>query len=255
MTIQKTQHDTVPGAGTALQNMRSLSVTFAEPIEPQELECFRGAIAEKAGFQHERFHNHNNAPGAKTAFHYRYPLIQYQLHRGQPRIVFLNEAIEDAQHFFTQSDWDLQLNGKPYRTKIAGLRANQHHVGVTPGAWGYYRLRRWQALNTDNYPEYRSIITLRDKAAFLERILAGHLLAFFTGIGIQLPHRFQLDLTDLYRTSEISYRGIQAQVFDIHFRAELMLPSGIGIGKGTGLGFGRVERGAVPDQNINPEKL
>lgn len=230
----------VPTPSAATHNLRVLSVTFTEEIRAEELECFRGAIAEKAGLENDRYHNHNNTPDAKTVFHYRYPLIQYQRYRRQPRILFLDEAIEDAQHFFTQSDWNLNMNGRPYPTSIADLRASQCTVGVTPGQFHHYRLYRWQALNTDNFAQYQSIQPLRDKAAFLERILSGHLLAFFSGIGFHLPHRFQLDLTHLHQVRPGSYRGIKAQLFDVSFRAELLLPYGVGVGKGTGLGYGSV---------------
>lgn len=234
---------TLEPLAAALRPLRMLSVTFSEEIAPEELECFRGAIAEKAGLQHERYHNHNNAPDAKTIFHYRYPLIQYQLYQRKPRILFLDEAIEDAQHFFAQPDWNLTVNDRPYHSSIADLKATQCTVGVTPGRFQHYRLYRWQALNTENYAQYQAIEPLRNKAAFLERILGGHLLAFFTGIGFQLPHRFQLDLTHLHHVRLGSYRGIKAQLFDVSFRAELLLPHGIGLGKGTGLGYGGVGRG------------
>jgi hypothetical protein len=227
----------------ALRPLRMLSVSFTQEIAPDEIECFRGAIAEKAGLQHERYHNHNNAPDAPSGFHYRYSLIQYQLHRHRPRILFLDDAIEDAQHFFTQSDWNLTLNDRAYQTAIADLKATQCTVGSTPGQFHSYRLFRWMALNEENFAKYTATAPLRDKIALLERILSGHLLAFFTGIGMVLPQRFQLDITHLNRVHAGSYRGIKAQLFDIEFRADLLLPYGIGVGKGVGLGYGRLGGG------------
>jgi len=240
---------------TALRPLRMLSVTFTEEIAPDEIECFRGAIAEKAGLQHERYHNHNNAPDASSGFHYRYSLIQYQLHRRRPRILFLDDAIEDAQHFFTQPDWNLTLNDRAYPTAIADLKATQCTVGITPGKFHTYRLYRWLALNEDNYARYRSTEPLRDKIILLERILSGHLLAFFTGIGFQLPQRFQLDITQLNRIHNGSYRGIKAQLFDLEFRTELLLPYGVGVGKGVGLGMGRVGSGEEIHSTANSESL
>lgn len=228
---------------SALRPLRMLSVTFTEEIAPEEIECFRGAIAEKAGLQHERYHNHNNAPDATSGFHYRYSLIQYQLHRRRPRILFLDDAIEDAQHFFTQPDWNLTMNERPYHTAIADLKAAQCTIGSTPGQFHTYRLYRWLALNEDNYAKYTSTAPLRDKIVLLERILSGHLLAFFTGIGMVLPQRFQLDITHINRIHNSSYRGIKAQLFDLEFRADLLLPYGIGVGKGVGLGYGRLGGG------------
>lgn len=227
-----------------------LSVSFSEEIHPGELECFRGALVEKVGFEHERYHNHNNSGNGASQFHYRYPLIQYQLMQRRPRLLFLEDAIEDARHFFTQPDWDLHMNGRDYHTKIAELKATQHQVGVTPGRYQHYRLRRWQALNTDNYPKYQSLETLSEKVAFLERVLSGQLLSFFTGVGYQLPERFRLELTDWGRAYTDQYKGIEASLFDVAFRAELALPSGVGVGKGGGLGYGRVWAHSQTQKNL-----
>jgi len=225
-----------------MKNIRMLSVAFTEEIQPGELENFRGALVEKVGMEHERYHNHNNANDGLPAFHYRYPLVQYQLLRRRPRLLFLEEAIEDARHFFTQPDWDLQMNGRHYHTSIAELKATQHEVGLTPGRFHYYRLRRWQALNTDNFQNYQQLETLRDKAAALERALAGQILSFFTGVGHRLPGRFQMDITWLDRAYTATYKGVKVCLFDIAFRAELLLPPGVGLGKGVSLGYGGVWR-------------
>lgn len=236
-----------------MKNLRMLSVSFSEEIHPAELECFRGALVEKVGLEHERYHNHNNSGNSASRFHYRYPLVQYQLMKGRPRLLFLEDAIEDARHFFTQPDWDLHMNGRDYHTKIAELKATQHQVGVTPGHFHHYRLRRWQALNTENYQRYQSMETFLEKVGFLERVLSGQLLSFFTGIEYQLPERFRLDITDWGRAYTAPYKGVEVSLFDISFRAELALPSGVGMGKGSSLGYGRVW-GDGKDENVGYEK-
>jgi hypothetical protein len=221
-----------------MKHLRTLSVTFAEPIRWEELECFRGAMAEKVGIQHDFYHNHNNEPGAKLAFHYRYPLIQYQLRRGRPRLLFLDEAIEEARYFFGQPDWSLQLNGRPYQSAIEALKADQYAVDVTPGEFHRYRLRHWQALNAENYAAFQAARPLRDKVALLERVLASQILAFATGIGYRLPHRLELYLTDWHHTRPARYKGVKVFTFEVSFEANMLLPAGIGLGKGVSVGYG-----------------
>ena len=46
-----------------MNKLRILSVTFDTPIAPWELRAFRGAVAAKAGYQHEHFHNHESVQG------------------------------------------------------------------------------------------------------------------------------------------------------------------------------------------------
>ena len=223
-----------------MKNLRMLTVTFSEELQPEELERFRGALVEKVGLEHERFHNHNNSQNGASLFHYKYPLVQYQLVRRCPRLVFLEDAIEDARHFFMQSDWDLHMHEREYKTRIAELKATQHQVGVTPGQFHNYRIRRWQALNTDNFQQYQSLETLRERIVFLEKVLSGQVLSFFTGIGYQAPERFRLDLTSLDRSWTTEYKGVRVSVFDAAFRAEVALPPCVGLGKGVRLGYGRV---------------
>lgn len=231
-----------PARHRPMKNLRMLTVTFSEEIRPEELEHFRGALVEKVGIQFERYHNHNNSGNGSPAFHYRYPLIQYQLFRGRPRLVFLEDAIEDARHFFTQPDWDLHMHEREYRTSIAELKATQHQVGVTPGQFHHYRLRRWQALNTDNFQEFQSLETLVEMVGFLERVLSGQALSFFTGLDYRLPEHFQLQITNWDSTYCTTYKNVKVSIFNIAFRTELLLPPGIGLGKGVSLGFGRVDQ-------------
>lgn len=178
--------------------------------------------------------------------HYRYPLVQYQLMRRRPRLLFLEEAIEDARHFFTRPDWDLTMNGRPCQATVTELKASQYDIGLTPGEFHHYRLFRWQALNTDNFQSYRQTETLAAKVAFLERVLIGQLLSFFTGVGHRLPERFELALTDWHYSGSAMYKGVRVCTFGLSFRADLLLPPGVGLGKGVSLGFGRVGRGGEP---------
>jgi len=241
-----------------MKTLRMLTVTFSEEIQAEELEHFRGALVEKVGIEHERYHNHNNSQNGASQFHYKYPLVQYQLARRCPRLVFLEDAIEDARYFFVQPDWDLHMNDRDYKTRIAELKATQHEVGVTPGQFHYYRIRRWQALNTDNYQQFQSLETLREKIAFLEKVLSGQVLSFFTGINYQLPERFQLDLTRLDRTWTTEYKGVRVMLFEAGFRADVALPPCVGLGKGVSLGFGRVWGERIQNEisaKVNETKL
>ncbi len=240
-----------------MKNLSVLSVTFAEEIRPEELECFRGALVDKIGVGFERYHNHNNAADAASPYHYRYPLIQYQLHYHRPRLLFLDEAVSDARHFFVQPDWDLHLAGRDYHTSIAELKAYKYEAGSDPGRFHYYRLRRWQALNTDNFQHYQTLIPLRDKLVFLEKVLSGQLLSFFSGIGYHLPEKFQMAITHFDRMRVAPYKGVKVCLFDIIFRADLVLPPGIGLGKGVSMGYGRIQKVSGEEwmQNLEYSKL
>lgn len=222
-----------------MQNIRTLSVTFNEPIEIRELECFRGAIVEKVGLEREWYHNHNNATDRQSDYHYRYPLVQYSLRRRRPRILFINKAIDEARYFFSQPDWNLRLAGRVYPTHIDQLKAKQVQIGWQE-EMKEYRIERWLALNEQNYDAYHQMNALRDKISLLERVLAGNIISMAKGLDYRFPERFELELSDWQRCRALPYKGISLLTFDLSFRTNLVLPLGFGVGKGSSMGWGRL---------------
>ena len=97
--------------------LRSLRVRFENEISAAELHAFRGAVAARAGLEHTLFHNH----AATGELRYRYPLIQYQRLGKNPALLCLNEGVEAAQHFLTQPDWELDLNGHLLRLQVGQI--------------------------------------------------------------------------------------------------------------------------------------
>lgn len=219
--------------------VRTFSVTFSEPIPVQELESFRGAVAEKVGLDREWYHNHDNDPSQAASFHYRYPLIQYQLNRGQPKLLFLNEAIDEARHFFTQPDWQLKMAGRTYSSQIDQLKADQLVFGLG-SEMRPYTLRRWLALNERNHYEFQATKRLSKKIELLERILVGHILNMATGFNYRFPEHFTLYLSDISRRRRVSYKGVEFLAFDLSFWTNAVLPVGLSVGKRSSLGNGRI---------------
>lgn len=230
-----------------IKKIRTLTVTFEQEIGAREVEHFRGAIVEKVGLERSSYHNHNNDPGAENPYFYRYPLVQYTMFRRKPQLLFLESAIDEAQHFFAQPDWDMTVNGRPYPVSISDIKAAQHDFGIRPGEMQHYRLSNWQALKGDNYSSYINQPNLHGKIDLLQRILSGNLLALASGLQYRIPERFTLEITDWRRTHTAFYKGVRVALFDINFATDLVLPSGIGIGKGVSLGFGRVWRADKSD--------
>ena len=175
-----------------MKKLRLLSVSFDTSVKPWELKKFRGAVAAKVGIENEWFHNHDNS-GQSTVgslqaadgealsnspkYHHRYPLIQYKIdtHQGQmrPMLLCLDDCIEEAHHFFSQSDWSLRIGERMHDMRIARLHVDQINLNV----WEQplpYRLHKWRALNSDNFKEWQQMDGMVERISFLENILAGH---------------------------------------------------------------------------------
>jgi hypothetical protein len=233
-----------------MKKVRTLAVTFDTPLQPWELPRFRGAMAYKVGLEHEWFHNHNNETGG---LHHRYPLIQYKAfpHNGsfRPMLLCLEQGIEEAHHFFSQPDWSVDLRrgsggDTAYETmplRIASLQVQQYGLN----AWDHdfhFRIHNWQALNSDHYRIYRDLDGVVERFSMLENVLANHMLSFARGVDWTVPERFEVKITKMISEKFVEYKGVKVLGFSLEFKTSLSLPEWIGLGKGSGVGFGVVRR-------------
>jgi Cas6b C-terminal domain/Cas6b N-terminal domain len=227
-----------------MSQLRILSVTFDTHLDPWELPRFRGAIAHKVGLEHEWFHNHDNETGG---YHQRYPLIQYKLNPqggiNRPMLLCLEHGVEEAQRFFSQPDWGLRIGEKDHEMRIARLNVEQHRLAVLEKAVPY-RIHKWKAFNPENFDVFRPMVSIAEQCAFLERLLATHIIAFAGGVGWEVPERFQVRITDLIKREWVDQKGIKVLAFTLDFQCNVALPSFIGLGKGASIGYGVLRRQA-----------
>ena len=226
-----------------MRQIRILEVAFDTEIQPFQLPQFRGAIAQKAGLEHDLFHNHDNENGG---FHNRYPLIQYKLdtHKGQmrPMLLCLEDGIEEAHHFFSQPDWTVSLNGETHPMRVARLHVNRYTLNTWQRHFSY-RLHKWQPFNPDNYEKYKLLRGVADKFAFLESLLKTQIQSFATGVNWQIEETIDLKITNLVKEEWLEYkRGQKILVFTLDIESNLSLPDYVGIGKGASRGLGVVRR-------------
>jgi Cas6b C-terminal domain/Cas6b N-terminal domain len=222
-----------------MKQLRILAVSFDAKLQPWEIVQFRGAMARKVGLEHDWFHNHNNKTGG---FHQRYPLIQYKVqpHAGafRPLLLCLDQGIEEAHHFFAQPDWSLDIGGDVRAMRIAQLDVRQQNLCVRNDQISAYRLHNWQALNPEHYREYRALEGIAERFAFLENILAGHILAFARGVNCNLEQRFEPKITNLMEEKWMEYKDVKVLSFGVEFKTGVSLPEWIGLGKGSSIGWG-----------------
>ena len=222
-----------------MKNLRILQVAFDTEIQPYELPYFRGAVARKVGIEHEWFHNHDNTNGG---FHNRYPLIQYKLdtYKGQmrPMLLCLDEAIEEAHHFFSQPEWTLDIKGNRHDLTIAKLHVNQYRLHEWERPFRY-RLHKWQAMNAENYKKYNLLRGLTDKITFIEKLLRNQILSFAKGVNWDLSDDFNLKILEIPKGEWLQYKHQQKTVvFTVDFECALSLPEFVGLGKGASRGLG-----------------
>jgi Cas6b C-terminal domain/Cas6b N-terminal domain len=224
-----------------MKQLRTLAVTFDSQLPPWELPKFRGAFARKVGLENEWFHNHNNETGG---YHNRYPLIQYKVNARdggyQPMLLCIEQGVEEAHHFFSKPEWDMQVGDKHHDMRIAHLNVEKYTLNVWEDQTFRYRLHNWQALNTENYLEYKDLNSLSKRIAFLDKVLASNILSFARGVDWEVPRHFDIQIDHVISEKWVPYKGVKVLAFSVEFTGNISLPEWIGLGKGGSTGWGVV---------------
>jgi Cas6b C-terminal domain/Cas6b N-terminal domain len=218
--------------------MRILSVSFGLPAnyDARLLPKLRGAIAQKAGLENDEFHNHNNAEGAAVAFHYRYPMIQYRVQQNTLTLTCWNEGVDALQHFFAQPDWTLTLDtGESITLRISDMRLRELEPSISANL-RRYTLRDWYALNQESFRTYINADEAEQRT-LLERLLTSQIVLMLNSVGCNPTERVQVIIHD-FRSYVMEHKRQKIRVFCPEFSCNVVLPTGLGVGKAAAMGFG-----------------
>lgn len=216
---------------------KTLTISFNLPIYPRQIKNWRGAFLQMAGWEDEQFHNHNNDPAKKADFHYRYPQIQYRIKDGKAAIFAINEGIPAIQKILATSDWNIEWEGKKRSLQIEDLRMNEHYIRTTT-APQKYRSHKWMALTEKNFEKWQACNSYLERVQLIEKLLTNHLLQGLWGMGWDSKERIQTNLLIINQILPVPYHQTKLLAFDIEFSTNILIPSGMAMGKAVSHGFG-----------------
>ena len=219
-----------------MKKIKILYVRFANELQTNEIELFRGAILAKLQDASVLFHNH-----IKDNFRYSYPLIQYKRIAKKAAIVCIEEGTEAIGQLFSTGDFQFQLGERPVQMEITSIKAQQTLVQIWNSQFSYH-LHRWLPFNEENYRIYQTLEGLAERYAFLEKKLIGNILSFAKGVGIHFEQEVICKIIDVEEPYWILYKGVRLMAFNICFKSNVSLPDYIGVGKGVSLGNGTIYR-------------
>jgi len=222
-----------------MENIKIITTIFDTPLSDNENEYLRGAVIHKlSDTDNILVHNHLDRNGT---LRYDYPLVQYKNLNGRAAIVCLGEGIQIIEELISGCDLSVMIGTRPVQMHIQELLPTFFTPQISEQ--GYcYRIARWQALNSENYRTYKELVALTDKILFLEKIITGHILALYQGLGICVHCRIDCSLTKLSAPYTNRYKGITTTLFDIELITNLSLPLYCGLGKGASIGFGIINK-------------
>ena len=214
--------------------IKTLTVIYDTHISSRETVYFRGAVIKSLGNDVDLlYHNHIG----DTKFRFSYPLIQYKCLSGKAAITCVEEGTDIIGQFLSQTSEPLMIGKRSARLEVEKVIPEKTTIQITD-AQQTYMLRQWLPLNSKNYEQYLKADSMVDKLQILENVLAGNIISFLKGVNINLEGHFDLHITDIINQRAITFKDIRLMSFDIQFKANISLPSYIGLGKNSSVGFG-----------------
>lgn len=216
--------------------IRLMVIRFINTLNMVELPFFRGAVIKVAGEDNILFHNHKG-----MGYRYNYPLIQYKRISGKAAIVCIGDGIDEIGKFFLKNMKPLDVGNRTEPFEVENISARTHVVQVWKTQFTY-SIRKYLALNQNNFSQYESMDSLTDKIKLLENCLIGNILSFAKSFGVFFDKEVTVNILNIEREKYYPYKGIRMLGFDIVFKTNVSLPDYIGLGKESSLGFGTICR-------------
>ncbi|GAB3945401.1 hypothetical protein GCM10028805_14410 [Spirosoma harenae] len=218
------------------------TVTFPEiALHTRDAHKLRGYFGELFREYSPLLHNHLQSDDTgQPQYRYAYPLVQYKVLHQVPTLVGVGEGAGLLTRLCLDVS-ELKIDGQRFPILSKHIHHTQAPLGITNDLIEYRFATLWMALNQTNYQDYRRH-SLSDQSAQLKRVLTSQLLATFRAFSIWLePHeRMLLKLMLTERCTQFKNQRMVA--FAGSFLANVVLPDGIGLGKGVSRGFGTIER-------------
>jgi hypothetical protein len=203
-------------------------------ITHKEIAYFRGAVIKALGDNPNLlYHNHID----DSSYRFAYPLIQYKRINGKAAITCIEGGVDVIGQFLSETSEPLMIGRRETKIEVEKVIPEKVKIQISDSSQTY-SLHQWLPLNSKNYEQYKNAEGIVDKIQILERVLTGNILSFLKGVGIHLEEHLDIHITDITKQDIIKYKGVIMMSFDIKFKANITLPSYIGIGKNASMGYG-----------------
>lgn len=218
--------------------IRLIQIRFQNELPFHKIEAFRGAVVSELKEKDILFHNHKPDGGG---LRYSYPLIQYKRINKKATILCVETGTESIGKFFQDSDLVLNIHGETSKFEIESIKAYNQIVQIWEHRFSY-RIRKWLALNQENYEKFERLESVAEKSLFLENILKANTLSFAKGLNIFFDKQIECKITWLSEPTLTRYKNVKMTLFDAEFITNVSIPDYVGLGKGVSIGYGMTVR-------------
>ncbi|MEQ8702791.1 MAG: CRISPR-associated endonuclease Cas6 [Phaeodactylibacter sp.] len=202
-------------------------------LSPRDGHKLRGYFSRLFGAASDLWHNHES-DGRPI---YRYPLIQYKVVDRQPMLIGVGAGAQLlVEHFLEVRE--LEIDGLRLPVHSKQVKSRKVEVGVNGNLHRYRFANPWFAFNQHNYQEYQDK-PVQERQPFLERLLTGHILAFYKGVEHWEEEKILVNLLEVHPLMA-KFKNQPMLMFRGQFVTNARLPEYIGLGKSVSRGFGTV---------------
>jgi len=217
-------------------NINVLTIRFKNHLYQSDVTKFRGAAIAATSEKNVLFHGHT-----EEGFRYSYPLIQYKSLRGKASIVCIDKGLDVIGELLNGESLILTMDGKKHDYQLDSIEQESIDVTTTEEEHSY-EIKSWLAVNQDLLPDYKKLNSLSDRRSLLERVLTGNILSFAKGVGVFFDDKVKVSIKTLDAPKSYFFKGRQLIGFDAEFSTNVSLPSNIGLGKSSSIGFGVISK-------------
>jgi hypothetical protein len=213
--------------------IRTLHLSFNHEIYARQISNWRGAFIEMAGLDNDLFHNHNG----QQFYHYRYPLIQYRMHKGKACIFAINEGVDAIQKALSENEWEIRWGDEIKSLSVEDMRMNEHYLRMLSKP-KQYKLFKWIALNEENYTKWLKAKNMIERVQLLQSTLYGHITQFCKAMQFEFSEPLEVNIQNIQMMEQVKCHKVNLLAFNIAYDCNVLLPNGIALGKSVSHGFG-----------------
>lgn len=205
-------------------------------LHPRDAHKLRGYFGNLFKAESSLLHNHYQNGG----FRYRYPEVQYKVLNNVPTLVGVREGAQLLPQLFLKMK-TVDIEGKTFPINTKNIEVEECAFGYSEHLYTYRFDTLWMALNQNNYKKYITLDTAGQQA-MLNSIIIGHILGFFTNMGLKLSPEQRVMAKGNFAEKTTKFKGKHMLAFTGSFVTNALLPNYIGLGKSSARGFGTIQK-------------
>lgn len=214
--------------------MHLTTITFPDiQLSQRDGHKLRGYFSEQFGRESDLWHNHTE--DGKPI--YRYPLIQYKVVEGVPRVIGLEKGAQLLIDHFLEVN-EIRINELVIPVHSKQVNSQSLDIGVQPQLYTYQLATPWFALNQEKYQEYKQA-SKDERTRILNGNLISNMFSLMKEVGYREEERIMTQVMDLKPVSS-KFKGRTMTMFKGRFVTNVLLPSYIGLGKSVSRGYGTI---------------